>query len=62
MSATEVPRQHVEYILRMAGLPDLADEVDRLLPDPVEYERAARFLAEHGITKDELISWRGGSP
>ena len=58
----EVPRQHVVHILRMAGLPDLADEADRVLPDPVEYDHAARFLARYGITKDELISRRGGSP
>jgi hypothetical protein len=58
----EVPRQHVVHILRMAGLPDLADEAQRVLPDPVEYDHAANFLAQHGITKDELISRRGGSP
>jgi hypothetical protein len=46
----------------MAGLPDLADEAQRVLPDPVEYDHAARFLAQYGITKDELISRRGGSP
>ena len=50
------------HILRMAGLPDLAEEAQRVLPDPVEYDHAARFLAQHGITKDELISRRGGSP
>jgi hypothetical protein len=55
----EVSRQHVVHILRVAGLPDLADEA---LPDPVEYDHAARFLAQYGITKDELISRRGGSP
>lgn len=58
----EVPRQHVVHILRMAGLPDLADEAQRELPDPVEYDHAARFLAQHGITKDDLINRRGGSP
>jgi len=58
----EVSRQHVVHILRVAGLPDLADEAQRVLPDPVEYDYAARFLARHGITKDELISLRGGSP
>ena len=58
----EVPRQHVVHILRVAGLPDVADEAQRVLPDPVEYDDAARFLARYGITKDELISRRGGSP
>jgi hypothetical protein len=58
----QVTRQHVVDILRMVALPDLAEEALRALPDPVEYNRAERFLAQHGLTKDELISRRGGSP
>jgi len=58
----QVPRQHVVDILRMVALPELAEEAYRVLPDPVEYDHAERFLAQHGITKDELISRRGGSP
>ena len=57
-----VTRQHVIDILRIAALPDVAEEAARLLPDPVEYNQAERFLAQYGITKDELISRRGGSP
>ena len=57
-----VTRQHVVDILRIAALPDVAVEASRLLPDPVEYNQAERFLAQYGITKDELISRRGGSP
>jgi len=57
-----VTRQHVIDILRIAALPEVAEEASRLLPDPVEYDRAERFLAQYGITKDELISRRGGSP
>jgi hypothetical protein len=49
-------------MLRMAALPDLAAEARRALPDPVEYRHAERFLLQYGITKDELISRRGGSP
>ena len=49
-------------MLRMVALPDLAEEALQALPDPVEYNRAERFLAQYGITKDELISRRGGSP
>ncbi|MFI0451981.1 hypothetical protein ACH34W_41790 [Actinomadura sp. 6N118] len=44
------------------GMPGVADEADKALPDPVEYDRAENFLAQYGITKDQLISWRGGSP
>ena len=58
----QVTRQHMVDILRIAGLPELAEEVHRTLPDPVEYDHAARFLVRYGITKDELISRRGGSP
>jgi hypothetical protein len=39
-----------------------ADEAARELPDPVEVDRAAQFLAPHGITRDALISRMGGSP
>jgi hypothetical protein len=58
----KVTRAHVADILRIAGLPELAEEAVRTLPDPVEYEYAERYLAQHGISKDELISRRGGSP
>ena len=58
----QVTRQHVVDLLRMAALPDLAQEALRALPDPVEYHHAERFLAQYGLTKDELISRRGGSP
>jgi hypothetical protein len=58
----QVTRQHVVDMLRIAALPDLAADVHRVLPDPVEYNYMERFLAQYGITKDELISRRGGSP
>jgi hypothetical protein len=58
----QVTRQHIVDLLRTAGLPEAADEAIESLPDPVEYDRAARFLERHGITKDELISRMGGSP
>jgi hypothetical protein len=55
-------RQDVVDVLRSAGLPEVAEEVSRSLPDPVELERAAALLYRHGITKDTLISRMGGSP
>ena len=42
----QVTRQHVVEVLRIAGLPELAREAHRVLPDPVEYNHAARFLAQ----------------
>jgi hypothetical protein len=58
----QVARRHVVDILRVAGLPDLAEKAHQVLSDPVEYNHAERFLAQYGITKDELISRAGGSP
>jgi hypothetical protein len=58
----QAARQHVVDLLRVAGLPELVEEGRQALPDPVEYTHAERFLAQYGITKDELISRRGGSP
>jgi hypothetical protein len=57
-----IARRHVVDILRVAGLPDLAQEAHQVLSDPVEYTHAENFLAQYGITKDELISRAGGSP
>ncbi len=58
----QVARQHVVDVLRTAGLPQVADEASRSLPDPVDMERAAQFLQRYGITNDVLISRMGGSP
>ena len=58
----QVTRQHVVDILRTVRLRELAEEAYRALPDPVEYNHAERFLAQCGITKDDLISRVGGSP
>ena len=55
----KIARQCVVQILRIAALPELAEEANRLLPSRVEYDR---FLTQFGITQDELISRRGGSP
>jgi len=60
--AVQVARQHVVDVLRFAALPQVADEVNRSLPDQVDFERAAQFLQRYGITKDALISRMGGSP
>ena len=59
---TQVTRQHVVEVLRTAGLPDVADEANQSLPEELDLERAAEFLARYGITKDALISRMGGSP
>jgi hypothetical protein len=57
----QVARQQVVEFLRAAGLPEVADEGNRSLPDQLDLERAARFLQGYGITRDVLISRMGGS-
>lgn len=46
-----VTRQLVLDILRICGQPDAVDEARQVLPDPVEYDQAELFLAQHGITE-----------
>jgi hypothetical protein len=55
-------KQEIVRVLRNAGLPHVAEEAERSLPDEVELERAVEFGARYGITRDELISRMGGSP
>jgi hypothetical protein len=55
-------KQEIVQILRNAGLPKVAEEAERSLPDQVDVEQAAEFGARYGITRDELISRMGGSP
>ncbi len=55
-------RRDIIDVLRKTGFAEVADEAARLLPDPVDLDRVAGFLAPYGITKDELISQMGGSP
>jgi hypothetical protein len=55
-------RQEVVAVLRRSGLPEVAEEVLKALPDPVDLEDVLKFLEPYGITKDFLISRLGGSP
>jgi len=57
-----IAKRGIVELLRRAGHPEVAEEADRSLPDPVELEIAAEFGMRHGITRDELISRMGGSP
>ena len=58
----QVTKRHIVDVLRTAGLPQVADEANRSLPDELDIEHAAQFVGRYGITKDELISRMGGSP
>jgi hypothetical protein len=58
----QVTKRHIIEVLRTAGLPQVAEEANRSLPDEMDSERAAEFVGRYGITKDVLISRMGGSP
>ena len=60
--AMQHTRQEVVDMLRKAGLREAADEALRDLPDPVDLDRVREWGAEHGISRDDLISLAGGSP
>jgi hypothetical protein len=58
----QLTRQHVVDVLRKAGLPEVAEEAQRELPDPVDSEQAAAWAMPYGVSMDGLISRMGGSP
>lgn len=55
-------KDEIVRLLQSVGLPQVAEEAQRELPDEFDLERAVEFGARHGITRDELISRMGGSP
>jgi hypothetical protein len=55
-------RQDVVDMLRRTGLPELAEEALRVLPDPVDLDFVAEVLQRYGVTMDDLIDRMGGSP
>jgi hypothetical protein len=55
-------RQHVIDLLNRLGYKQLAEEASRVLPDPVDVDQVSAWWAQHGLSRDELISRMGGSP
>jgi hypothetical protein len=55
-------REHFALTLRRAGFAEAAGQALRVLPDPVDDDQIAAFLAPYGITLGELESRMGGSP
>ena len=58
----QLTRKHVVDVLRQAGLPEMAEDAMRDLPDPVDSEQVAAWAVPYGINMDELTSRMGGSP
>ena len=58
----ELTRKHVADVLGRAGLPEMADDALRDLPDPVDSDQAAAWAVPYGINLGELVNRMGGSP
>ena len=55
-------RREIVSVMRRTGYTELADEAERVLPDPVDADQLQAFAAQHGVSKDDMISEMGGSP
>jgi hypothetical protein len=62
MAELQYSREEVVAIMRRTGYPELADEAERVLPDPVDSDQLEAFARRHGVNRDDMISGMGGSP
>ena len=60
--AMQIRKQDLVDTLRSAGFSQVADEAMQVLPDPVDREQLLEWLERQGISRDQIISWMGGSP
>ena len=49
-------------LMRRTGYAELAEEAERVLPDPVDADQLAAFAQAHGVNRDDIVSEMGGSP
>ena len=59
---SQFSRQHVIDVLHRLGYTELAEEVSRVLPDPVDSRRLEALGIQYGLSLNDLISRVGGSP
>jgi len=55
-------RQELVTLMRRTGFTALADEAERVLPDPVDVSQLEAFASSHGVNRDDMINEMGGSP
>jgi hypothetical protein len=60
--AMHYSRQQVVDVLARCGFSQLADEALRVLPDPIDSDQLDEWGVKYGLTINDLISQRGGSP
>jgi hypothetical protein len=58
----EYSRQHIVWVLRNAGMHELADLAETTLPDPVDEKTLDQFCAAHGLSRSVLMDRMGASP
>jgi hypothetical protein len=58
----ELSRQHLVWVLRNAGMRELADLAEATLPDPVDSKTLDQFCDAHGISRSSLMDRMGASP
>ena len=62
MAKVRYSRQEIVTLMRRTGYAELADEAERVLPDPVDAEQLQAFAQAHGVSRDDIMSEMGGSP
>lgn len=62
MSTEQYSMAKVVDLLTHMGYADLAQEAARALPDPVDINELSKWMFDHGVSRDNLISDMGGSP
>jgi hypothetical protein len=62
VAETQYPRQEIVRIMRRTGYGELADEAERVLPDPVGVDQLEAFANSHGVNREDITSAMGGSP
>ena len=62
MAETQYSRQEIVRIMRRTGYTELADEAERVLPDPVDTSELEAFASSHGVNREVFTSEMGGSP
>jgi hypothetical protein len=55
-------KRELVTLMRRTGYKELAEEAERVLPDPVDIDQITAFAQAHGLNRDDFISEMGGSP
>jgi hypothetical protein len=62
VAEVQYSRQEIVAILQRTGYIELADEAERVLPDPIDLDQLLAFAQSHGVDRDTFINEMGGSP